>query len=203
MNEGGRYEAIYTTMNDKGEMNVAPIGVKCINDYDVAARIFEGSTTLENIKETNLFVVNVTSDPKIFAQSLYGELDESELVRDDDICYLKNADAYFIGLVKSIEEVPAEKDHVNEGVKSFVITAENIKIVINRQGAKALNRGLFAFLESLVDYSRVDIIDDEKRKEYKKRFEENERLIKKVGESDVKDAMAELKEKMIEKEMDL
>ena len=203
MKQGGRYEAIYTTMDKNGEMNAAPIGVKCIDDYDVAARIFEGSTTLENIKETRLFVVNITSDPKMFAESLYGELDESEYVMDDDICYLKNADAYFIGLVKSIEETTPKRDHVNEDAKSFIITAENIKIVINKQGAKALNRGLFAFLESLVDYTRVDIIDEAKREEYKKRFQENERIIQRVGESDVKDAMASLKEKMIEKGLDL
>ena len=51
MNEGRRYEAIYTTINEKGEMNAVPIWVKCINDYDVVARIFEGSTTLKTSKK--------------------------------------------------------------------------------------------------------------------------------------------------------
>ena len=49
----------------------------------------------------------------------------------------------------------------------------------------------------------MDIIDDEKKEEYKKRFIENERLIGRVGESDVKENMALLKEKMIEKGLDL
>lgn len=200
---GGRYETIYTTMNKAGEMDAAPIGLKCIGDYDIAARIFEGSTTLKNIKETGIFVVNVTNDPSVFARSLYGNLEEDEFVKDDDIVFLKHADAYFIALVKSIEEMKAERDHVNEGEKNYIIKAEPIKIIINKQGAKALNRGLFAFLESLVDYTRVDIIDDEKKEEYKKRFIENERLIGRVGESDVKENMALLKEKMIEKGLDL
>ena len=203
MEKGARYEAIYTTMNKNGEMNAAPIGVKCINDYDVAARLFEGSRTLSNIKETNLFVVNITDNPKIYADALYGNLENLEFVRDDDIAYLKNVDAYFICLVKSINEVEAQKDYVNEGAKSFIVTAENIKIVINKQGAKALNRGLFSFLESLVDYTRVDVIDDEKKEEYKKRFLENERIIERVAETDVKDAMATLREKMIEKGLDI
>ena len=203
MEKGARYEAIYTTMNKNGEMNAAPIGVKCINDYDVAARLFEGSRTLSNIKETNLFVVNITDNPKIYADALYGNLENLEFVRDDDIAYLKNVDAYFICLVKSINEVEAQKDYVNEGAKSFIVTAENIKIVINKQGAKALNRGLFSFLESLVDYTRVDVIDDEKKEEYKKRFLENERVIERVAETDVKDAMATLREKMIEKGLDI
>ncbi|MBR5504132.1 MAG: DUF447 family protein [Methanobrevibacter sp.] len=200
---GGRYETIFTTMNKEGEMDAAPIGLKCIEDYDVAARIFEGSKTLKNIQETGIFVVNITNDPSVYARSLYGNLEDHEFVKDDDIVYLKNADAYFIALVKSIEEMKAERDHVNEGVKNYIIKAEPLKIIINRQGAKALNRGLYAFLESLVDYTRVDIIDDEKKEEYKKRFIENERVVERVAESDVKENMAILKEKMIEKGLDL
>ena len=203
MEPGARYEAIYTTMNKEGEMNAAPIGVKCINDYDVAARIFEGSQTLANIKETGLFVINITDNPKIYADALYGNLENLEMVKDDDIAYLKNADAYFICLVKSIEEMDAQKDHVNEGAKSYIVLAENIKITINKKGAKALNRGLYSFLESLVDYTRVDVIDDDKKMEYKNRFLENERVIERVAESDVKEAMATLREKMIEKGLDL
>ena len=203
MEPGARYEAIYTTMDNDGEMNAAPIGVKCINDYDVAARIFEGSKTLENITQTNLFVINITDNPKIYADALYGNLENLKLVKDDDIAYLKNADAYFICLVKSIEEVKAQKDHVNEGAKSYIVIAENIKITINRKGAKALNRGLYSFLESLVDYTRADIIDDEKRQEYKNRFLENERIIERVAEKDVKESMATLRQKMIEKGLDL
>ena len=40
---GGKYETIYTTMNKSGEMNAAPIGLKCVDDYAVLARIFDGS----------------------------------------------------------------------------------------------------------------------------------------------------------------
>ena len=203
MESGARYEAIYTTMNDAGEVNAAPIGVKCVNDYDVAARIFEGSKTLVNIRQTKLFVVNITDNPKIYADALYGNLENLEFVKDDDIAYLRNADAYFICLVKSIEEVKAQKDHVNEGAKSFIVVAENIKITINKKGARALNRGLYSFLESLVDYTRVDVIDDAKKQEYKNRFLENERVIQRVAEKDVKESMATLREKMIEKGLDL
>ena len=200
---GGKYETIYTTMNKKGEMDAAPIGLKCVDDYAVLARIFEGSKTLENIKETGIFVVNITSDPSVFARSLYGNLEEDEFVRDDDIVYMKNADAYFIALVKSIEDSEIGKDHVNDGAKFSIINAECIKIIINTPGTKALNRGIFAFLESLVDYSRIDIIDDEKKDEYIRKFKENERLIDVVAEDDVKEAMKDLKERLIEKGVEL
>lgn len=200
---GGKYETIYTTMNGDGEMDAAPIGLKCVDDYAVLARIFEGSKTLENIKETGIFVVNITSDPSVFARSLYGNLEPDEFVKDDDIVYMKNADAYFIALVKSIEDKEIGKDHVNDGAKFSIVNAESIKIIINKPGTKALNRGIFAFLESLVDYSRIDIIDDEKKDEYIKKFKENERLIEVVAEDDVKEAMKDLKERLIEKGVEL
>ena len=203
MEKGARYETVYTTMNGDGEVNAAPMGVKCINDYDIAARIFEGSKTLENIRQTKMFVVNITDNPEIFSDALYGNMENLEFVIDDDITYLKNADAYFICLVKSIEEATAQRDHVNEGAKSYIVVAENIKITINRKGARALNRGLYSFLESLVDYSRVDIVDEAKKEEYKNRFLENERVIQRVAERDVKESMAALKEKMIEKGLDI
>lgn len=200
---GGKYETIYTTMNKAGEMDAAPIGLKCVDDYAVLGRIFEGSKTLENIKETGIFVVNITSDPSVFARSLYGNLEPEEFVKDDDIVYMKNADAYFIALVKSIEDKEIGKDHVNDGAKFSIINAESIKIIINKPGTKALNRGIFAFLESLVDYSRIDIIDDEKKDEYIRKFKENERLIDVVAEDDVKEAMKDLKERFIEKGVEL
>ncbi|MCI5736889.1 MAG: DUF447 family protein [Methanobrevibacter ruminantium] len=200
---GGKYETIYTTMNKAGEMDAAPIGLKCVDDYAVLGRIFEGSKTLENIKETGIFVVNITSDPSVFARSLYGNLEPKEFVKDDDIVYMKNADAYFIALVKSIEDKEIGKDHVNDGAKFSIVNAESIKIIINKPGTKALNRGIFAFLESLVDYSRIDIIDDEKKDEYIKKFKENERLIDVVAEDEVKEAMKDLKERIIEKGVEL
>ena len=200
---GGKYETIYTTMNKAAEMDAAPIGLKCVDDYAVLGRIFEGSKTLENIKETGIFVVNITSDPSVFARSLYGNLEPEEFVKDDDIVYMKNADAYFIALVKSIEDKEIGKDHVNDGAKFSIVNAESIKIIINKPGTKALNRGIFAFLESLVDYSRIDIIDDEKKDEYIRKFKENERLIDVVAEDDVKEAMKDLKERLIKKGVEL
>ena len=190
-------------MNKAGEMDAAPIGLKCVDDYAVLGRIFEGSKTLENIKETGIFVVNITSDPSVFARSLYGNLEPEEFVKDDDIVYMKNADAYFIALVKSIEDKEIGKDHVNDGAKFSIVNAESIKIIINKPGTKALNRGIFAFLESLVDYSRIDIINDEKKDEYIRKFKENERLIDVVAEDDVKEAMKDLKERFIEKGVEL
>jgi hypothetical protein len=199
MKEGGRYESIFTTMNQNEEMDAAPIGVKCIGDEEIAARIFEGSTTLENIKETKVFCVNITDNPMLYAQTLFKTYDDSQLKKDDDIFFLKDADAYGIALVTSIDEQTLENDQISTEGKAFVVKAEVLKIVVNRQGAKAINRGLFAFLECLVNYSRIDLIDDEAKGKYVDRFLENESLIERVGSEDIKESMSLLKDKMIEK----
>ena len=57
----------------------------------------------------------------------------------------------------------------------------------------------FAFLECLVNYSRIDLIDDEAKGKYVDRFLENESLIERVGSEDIKESMSLLKDKMIEK----
>lgn len=54
-----------------------------------------------------------------------------------------------------------------------------------------------------MDYTRVDVIGDEKKEEYKNRFFENERVIERVAESDVKETMATLRENIIEKRLEL
>lgn len=92
-----------------------------------------------------------------------------------------------------------ENDQISTEGKAFVVKAEVLKIVVNRQGAKAINRGLFAFLECLVNYSRIDLIDDEAKGKYVDRFLENESLIERVGSEDIKESMSLLKDKMIEK----
>ena len=131
MKEGGRYESIFTTMNQNEEMDAAPIGVKCIGDEEIAARIFEGSTTLENIKETKVFCINITDNPMLYAQTLFKTYDESQFKKDDDIVFLKNTDAYGIALVTSIEEQTLENDQISTEGKAFIIKAEVLKIVVN------------------------------------------------------------------------
>ena len=85
----------------------------------------------------------------LYAQTLFKTYDESQFKKDDDIVFLKNTDAYGIALVTSIEEQTLENDQISTEGKAFIIKAEVLKIVVNRQGAKAINRGLFAFLECL------------------------------------------------------
>lgn len=54
-------------------------------------------------------------------------------------------------------------------------------------------------IESLVNYTRYHIVDDEGRDYYDKRLEENMRVINKVASSDIIEAMEILKKSQNEK----
>ena len=59
-----------------------------------------------------------------------------------------------------------------------------------------MNRGIHCLIESLVNYTRLDIVDSEKHQYFIDRFIKNERIIEKVASNDTKEAMSILKEAM-------
>ena len=49
--EGQKYEGIYTTMSKDGVKNAAPIGIVCRGKDKLGCRLFVGTKTLKNIME--------------------------------------------------------------------------------------------------------------------------------------------------------
>ena len=83
--EGQKYEGIYTTMSRDGVKNAAPIGIVCKGKDKLGCRLFVGTQTLKNIMETRRYVVNITFDPINFVNSTIGNLDTEEFTDDDDL----------------------------------------------------------------------------------------------------------------------
>lgn len=192
MKKGLKYESIYTTVNSKNEKNAAPIGVKCLDKDTIACHAFEGSTTLKNIIETKKYVVNITEDPLTYTLSTIGNLPLEYYTDDEKIAILKDTPAYLIAEVMNIEEIPISNDE-----KMYIIKSKVTEMVINYKCAKAMNRGIHCLIDSLVNYTRFNIVDDEKKDYFIDRLEENKRIIDKVADEDLKKAIAILKEKMI------
>lgn len=182
-----RYETIYTTISSENNKNAAPIGVKIINNNgEIGTRLFPNTTTLKNILEKKEFVINITNNPKIFTQSTISNLNEDYFTEDKDLAILKDCDAYLIAKVKEIKK--------NE--EPYIIKSQVTDLVINNPCAQGMNRGIHCLIESLVNYTRINIVDKEKRQYYIDRFKENERIINKVASEDTKEAMKILKEAM-------
>ena len=184
-----QYECIYTTINSKKEKNSGAFAFIYLGDDKVMCRIFEGSQTLKNIQETNQYVVNITQDPLIFTESTISKLDSSYYTDDEDIAILKDAGSYLIIDVDEIKKASPEDFPIKNDTSIFFINGTIRDFVINDESVKAFNRGFSGLIESLVNYGRYKIVDDEKRQYYHDRLKENERIIGKVSDDRTKRTM--------------
>lgn len=199
MFKGQQYETIITTINDDGSLNAAPIGILCRGKDKVMCRIFKGSHTLENIISQKEFIVNICENPELFTWSLLDNLEKDDFSEDQSI---KNVDAYFKCKVTSIKEAVKQSDPVKKKSEANVIKADVCKLII-RNPVKAYNRSFSYVVECLANFSRIDIVDDEKRKYYLDSFKEAHRVVKKVGSKQDKEAMDMIKSKLNEKGYDI
>lgn len=195
MEKGRQYETIITTKNSKNIKNAAPIGVICAGENKILNRIFKGSHTLENIISQKEFIVNITHDPNLFTASLLGNLHEEYFNEDNS---LKCADAYFKCNVISLTEAVKQSDPIKKNGEAIVIKSKVTELVINRP-THAMNRGFAYVIESLANLTRFDMVNDDKKEEYIKRFREANRVVVKVGYKEDIKAMHEIKKELIKK----
>ena len=197
-----QYEVIITTIDNNGKSNAAPFGLRVLEDNEVFLRIFEGGTTIKNIKEKEEFVVNVTTDPLMFTLATTNTIPDEYLTRisnktqsSNELAYLTDADAYFICEVKSLKTSLREDDIKSSDVN--YIKSEVIEINIKNKCVKPINRAIHALIEALVNYSRINIVDEGTREYFLERFLESERIIKRVGNEEEKGSIQILKENLI------
>lgn len=199
MRKGQQYETIITTCDNNRNLNAAPIGIICRDKNKVMCRIFKGSHTLENIISQREFVVNISHDPLLFTWSLLDNLLEDDFNPDKSI---KNIDCYFKCRVTDLKEAVKQSDPVKKKSEAIVIMADVYELVINNP-VNAYNRAFGYVIESLTNYPRFDLVDDEKRKYYLDSFREAYRVVRKVGSKMDKKAMENIKEKINEKGYDV
>lgn len=195
MFKGQQYETIISTVDSNGNLNAAPIGILCRGKDKVMCRIFKGSHTLENIISQKEFIVNITQNPELFTWSLLDNLEITDFNEDKSI---KNVDCYFKCEVTSIKEAVKQSDPIKNKGEANVIKADVVELIINNP-TKAYNRAFSYVIECLANFSRIDIVDDEKRKYYIDSFKEAYRVVKKVGSKKDKESMDKIKSKLSEK----
>ena len=199
MFKGQQYETIISTVDNEGNLNAAPIGILCRGKDKVLCRIFKGSHTLENIISQKEFIVNITQNPELFTESL---LDNLETTAFNENKSIKNVDCYFKCEVTSIKEAVKQSDPVKKKGEANVIKANVVELIINNP-TKAYNRAFSYVIECLVNFSRIGIVDDEKRKYYLDSYKEAYRIVKKVGSKKDKEAMDKIISKLNKKGYDI
>lgn len=197
-----QYEVIITTIDKDGNSNAAPFGLRVLEDNEVFLRIFEGGNTIKNIKDKGEFIVNITNDPLMFTLSTTNTIPEKYLTRisnktknNGELAYLTDADAYFMCEVKSLKTGLREDDIKSSDVN--FIKSEVVELNIKNKCVKPMNRAIHALIEALVNYSRINIVDENTQKYFLERFLESERVIKRVGNEKEKESIKILKEDLI------
>lgn len=195
MEKGRQYETVITTENCENIKNAAPIGVICAGRDKILNRIFKGSKTLENIISQKEFIVNITHSPEIFTASTLGNLPQSQFNSDSAlIC----ADAYFKCEVISLTEAVKQSDPVKKKGEAIVIKSKVTELIINKP-TSAMNRGFGYVIESLSNLTRFDMVGDDEKEEYVKRFREANRIVVKVGYKEDIEAMRRIKKELMKK----
>ena len=195
MNRGKQYETIITTANCENVQNAAPIGVLCSGKDTILCRIFKGGKTLNNIISQREFTVNITHDPELFTLSTIGNLSSEYFSNDNS---LRGVDAYFKCEVIDIKEAVKQSDPIRKKGEANVIKSKVTEMVINKE-VQALNRAFSCLIETLANFTRFDLVDEEKKQYYLTRFRECSRVVNKVGGKEEKQSMGEIKKELIKR----
>ncbi len=195
MEKGRQYETIISSKNKDNTKNAAPIGVICAGNDKIINRIFKESHTLDNIIREMEFTVNITHDPELFTVSTISNLPQNAFSDDDSI---KNVKAYFKCEVISLTEAVKQSDPIKKKDEAIVIISQVTELVINDE-IHALNRGFGYIIETLVNFTRFDLVDESQKEEYLNRFKEANRVVLKVGTKDDIKAMREIKKELMKK----
>ncbi len=195
MDKGKQYETIITTVNCENVQNAAPIGVLCSGKDTILCRIFKGGKTLNNIISQREFTVNITHDPELFTLSTIGNLSPEYFSNDNS---LRGVDAYFKCEVISIKEAVKQSDPIRKKGEANVIKSKVTEMVINKE-VQALNRAFSCLIETLANFTRFDLVDEEKKQYFLTRFRECSRVVNKVGGKEEKQSMGEIKKELIKR----
>ena len=184
-----QYECITTTISKDGIKNAGAFAFVYLGEDKVHCHLFEGSKTLQNILDTNEYVVNITQDPLVFTYATLNCLGDEYYTDDDDIAIIKDTPAYIIVDVEDIDVKTPENFSIKGDNSIYFITGKIREFVINDDRARAFNRGMPGLIEGLVNFSRYKIVGEEQRKVYMDQLLENQRIINKVSDEKTKKVM--------------
>ena len=180
-----KFEVVITS----GKNNRAPIGVfikdtkkdKIDNNKEIILHLYEGSHTYDNLKNEDYFIINICS-PYLIAESVLDDNGNYEYFdyNNHSIPYLK--DSYKICLAKINDRKIIESKNEYGSSKLMIVEGTIIsEKELKSPSFEPYNRAEGLIVEMAVLYSRLNIVDDEKRKKNKEEMENYFKTIKKVG----------------------
>jgi hypothetical protein len=166
-------EAIITTTNEDGSVNVSPMGP--LVDGDPAdgfeLRPFETSRTFANLQQRPYGVLHVTDDVMLFAKAAIGKLDEIPSIRpaevNDNTFILEDACRWY-----EFEAVYFETSEPRKNIRCKAIASGR-----NRD-FWGFNRARHAVIEAAILATRIDFLPAE---EIVRQYESLRAIVDKTG----------------------
>ena len=166
-------EAIVTTLNEDGSVNIAPMGphVECPELSRFRLKPFNTSTTFSNLKRKGEGVLHITDDVLLISKAVIGELDSSSVptVASSSVQGFRIADAcrWFEFRVEQFDDSQERADLLCETVDSG-----------NERPFWGFNRAKHAVLEGAILASRVSFLPIE---EIQSQFDALKIIVQKTG----------------------
>lgn len=179
-------EAIITTTNDDGSVNVSPMGPFLESDPadGFELRPFETSRTFANLRNRPFGVLHVTDDVMLFAKAAIGKLDGIPAVRNGEVneaaFILKDACRWV-----EFEAVYFETSEPRKNIRCKAIAAGR------QRDFWGFNRGKNAVLEAAILATRIDFLPAE---EVARQFKSLRVIVDKTGGETELEAMSLLEE---------
>ncbi len=179
-------EAIITTTNEDGSVNVSPMGPLVENDVTdgFELRPFETSRTFANLRQRPYGVLHVTDDVMLFAKAAIGKLNELPPLKSAEV----NANAFILEDAcrwYEFEAVYFETSEPRKNIRCQTIAAGR------QRDFWGFNRAKNAVLEAAILATRVDFLPAE---EIARQYESLRMIVDKTGGDHEHDAMTLLEQ---------
>ena len=150
----GINEVIVTTVSSEGKPNAAPIGI-IRRDGKLIVRVFNGSQTYVNVRDTGLLAANMVYDPVLFVRSALSDVGEDvfEFIKTDngeDFPVIADCSAWML----------FEAEH-NSGDRVLVAELCPVTGIIRHQEIRPVNRAFNAVIEAVVLATRYKVFKNE------------------------------------------
>lgn len=169
----GITETIVTTMSADGTPNAAPMGIVKRGD-DLFIRMYPGSRTYRNVKETGNLVANIVTDPVIFVTTAFEDLNPAYYVSQQDMP----------PIIKDVYAWTYFKAEIEGVVKLTQLRSEIVKTTVPR-----FSRGFASVIDATITGTRLSFLGEEG----KRRIHDDDILVSKCGTPRDLEAMKLLK----------
>ncbi len=145
-------ETIITSVSKSGSLNIAPFGIKR-NPKFIYISPYIPSKTLQNLRETNVAVINYLDNSEVFVNCIIGENNilKKKKCRKINCFFIQESMSY-----EEVEVVSVKEDDIRPVFRCKIVNSE-----INKP-YKGLNRANNAIIEACILASRIKILKSEK-----------------------------------------